>query len=104
MSSVKDVTYCGFPAASLINENRAFVTTTRPSRRNEALFPFVLFTLSLDEFGISFRPGSTFVRVNNLVPFFQVAQFFFGVAQHLLERRRFVKTAWPSMLKKLIPI
>ena len=52
---------------------------------NEALFPFILLTLPLDEFGVSFPPESTFIRMNKLVPFFQAAQFLFGITQHLLE-------------------
>ena len=41
--------------------------------------------LPLDELGISFPAGSTFIRVNDLVPFFKVAQLFRGVTQHLVQ-------------------
>src|SRR6266566_2025246 len=52
---------------------------------NEALFPFVIVMLSLDEIRISFRSESTFIRVNDLVPFFKVAQLFRGITQHLVQ-------------------
>jgi len=44
---------------------------------SEALFPFVIVMLPLDELRISFRPERTFM-VNDLVPFFKkMAQFAF---------------------------
>ena len=52
---------------------------------SEALFPFVIVMLSFDELRISFCPESTFVRVNDLVPFFKMAKLFPGVTQHLVQ-------------------
>ena len=56
-----------------------------PVAVNEALFPLVRFAIALHEFGVSLCTGNSFIGMNDLVPFFQPAQFFLAVTQHLLQ-------------------
>src|SRR6516225_9881109 len=52
---------------------------------NESLFPFVTITLSLQEFRIPSRAGGTLIRMDDLIPSFEVAELFLRVTQHLVQ-------------------
>ena len=85
MSSVNEATYCGL-ARSVAEQSEPRVRNDDAAiAANEALFPFVSVTLSLEEGRISFLPEGAFVRVNDLVPILQAAQFLLAITQHLLE-------------------
>ena len=52
---------------------------------NEALLPFVIVELPLEELRISFCTPGTIIRVDDLVPFLHGAQVFMSIAKHLVQ-------------------
>ena len=77
MSSVKPTMYCGLPAASLSSsEISLWRRRYRAVTPDEALFIFVRIPLSLNQFGVSFRSGSAFLRSYNLIPLPEATQLF----------------------------
>src|SRR6516225_2657822 len=66
-------------------EESAVCNRDVPVAANESLFPFVTITLSLQEFRIPSRAGGTLIRMDDLIPSFEVAELFLRVTQHLVQ-------------------
>src|SRR6516225_6291955 len=54
-------------------EESAVCNRDVPVAANKSLFPFVSIMFSLQEFSVALRAGGTLIRMDNLIPFRQVA-------------------------------